>query len=176
MVAEEMDTKTHLYNLLVLLESELRTKQKVADIFEVVSSHTQPGGESEGNFIKYVLRQPLETIFHGQSLTIEGIESKGITQFKKFFFSIKPALDFIVRDLELVGEVKYTKLDLQKLALAIGQATMYVGASSAESYRLSYGIVIFCDIGSTEMITLTEVEESFKKDLWEKNGIFLILI
>lgn len=167
--------KARNFSLLSELELQLAALSK-PDVLELVAANTKPGGEREGTFIKFALRNPLESLFGSLGLTIEGIQSKGRTQFKKDFFGKKPALDFVVHDLELVGEVKYCKLDLQSLATALGQPAMYIGASRAESQQFSYGATIFCNCASSATYCYGEVERQFKLDLWEKQDLYLIVL
>ena len=132
-----------LNNLDLYLKENLLPKKE--DIVKKVQGATPKSGEPEGYFIKLflapLLREFLKENLEG--LIIEGINSKGQTQFKKDFFGSKPAPDFRFKQFNMVGEVKYDKLRLRPFAIAIGQLITYIESSKNETKQSQYGCLIF---------------------------------
>jgi hypothetical protein len=166
-----------LNNLSVYLEDNLQPQKEV--IVAKVKEATPPGGEPEGNFIKLFLAPLLRNFckhkFEG--LIIEGINSKGRTQFKNYFFGSRPAPDFRFKEplpLSLVGEAKYCKLQLRSLAIGLGQLITYIESSNNELEPSQYGYLIFFNTGVSKK--LSRQENNFIKLLWEQENIFITII
>ena len=166
-----------LNNLSLCLKDNLLT-QKVK-IVRKVKGVTPKGGEPEGNFIKLFL-EPLIKEFlkeDSEGLIVEGIDSKGQTQFKGDFFGSKPAPDFRFKaplPFTLVGEVKYGKLQLRSLATALGQLITYIESSESEAEQSQYGYLVFFDTKGSNKIT--EKEKDFIKLIWKRENIFIAII
>jgi len=163
-----------LNNLGLYLKENLLPKKE--DIVKKVRGATPKGGEPEGYFIKLflapLLREFLKENLEG--LTIEGINSKGRTQFKKDFFGSKPAPDFRFKQFNMVGEIKYDKLRLRPLATALGQLITYIESSKNESEPSQYGYLVFFNTNRSKKPT--KQEEDFIRLIWERENIFITII
>lgn len=169
-------SKEQIQNQLIKLEVTLKANlgnQKQIVINKVKSTLT-PGGEAEGFFTKLFLSPILQSVFPND-VTIEGVNSGGKTQYKQLFFGTKPAPDFVIEKLRIVGEVKYESLRTRQLATAIGQILLYMAASKSELQHYEYGCVIYFDTSSLTN-HLSQEETDFQKYLMVNNDIFLILI
>jgi len=165
----------HQFNNLNLYLKERLLPQK-EDIVKRVRGATPKGGEPEGHFIKLFLAPLLKEFFKENigALIIEGINSKGQTQFKNYFFGSKPAPDFRFKQLDTVGEVKYDKLRLRPFITALGQLIAYIESSKKEVERSQYGCLIFFNTEVNE--ESVEQEEEFIKLMWERENIFFAII
>ena len=148
------------------------------NVVKKVREATPKGGEPEGNFIKLflapLLREFLKVNLEG--LIIEGI-NKGQTQFKNYFFGSKPASDFRFKEpltFNLIGEVKYGKLQLRSIATALGQLITYIESSKNESEQSQYGCLIFFNTKQSK--EPTEREKEFINLMWERENIFITII
>lgn len=110
-----------LNNLGLYLKENLLPKKE--GIAKKVLGATPRGSEPEGYFIKLFLAPLLKEFLKEnlEGLIIEGI-NKWQTQFKNYFFGSKPASDFRFKEpltFNLIGEVKYGKLQLRSIATAL---------------------------------------------------------
>lgn len=170
-------TKSKTHKCFKKLEIDLKKTIGINKKFIVsqIRFDTPPKGESEGRFIKDFLSERLQNVFKNK-IVIEGVNSKGRTQFKLPFFKAKPAPDFIIEEpFCVIGEVKYCKLSTRKVGTAIGQILLYLVSSKEESTKYDYGCVIFFDT-SIKLNKLQEKEVSFIEHLWKNENIFLIII
>ena len=170
-------SKTKAYQQFKYLENHLKETigNNKKSIISRVKSKTSYNHECEGVFIKSFLSKNLLNMFL-DNIIIEGIDSKGKTQFKKSFFGSKPAPDFVINNLlTVVGEVKYDSLTARSISLAIGQVLVYLKSSKYESYKYDYGCIIFFD-KSCKSDAIGEKEAEFIKYLWEHENIYLIII
>jgi len=166
-----------LNNLGLYLKENLLPKKE--DIVKKVRGATPKNGESEGYFIKLFLAPLLREFIKEnlEGLIIEGINSKGQTQFKKEFFGSKPAPDFRFTTplpFNLVGEVKYGKLRLRSFATALGQLIVYLESSKNETEQSQYGYLIF--FNTEESKELTEREKEFINLMWKRENMFITII
>jgi len=171
---DKQKTYYKLSNLSLYLKENLLPRKE--DIVKNVLESTPINGEPEGYFIKLFLA-PLQINFlkeNPEGLFIEGINSKGRTQFKKDFFGSKPAPDFIFKKYNTIGEVKYCKLRLRTFAVALGQLIAYIESSKNEVEKSQYGYLIF--FNTEKRNGLTEQEKKFINLMWKRNNIFITII
>ncbi len=170
-------TKTDVDKKLRLLREVIldRLGQNKREIIENVRNSTPKGGEQEGVFSKTYLAPLFRDLFKEDNCVVEGIDSRGLTQFKSAFFNAKPAPDFIVIKLGIVGEIKYEKLMPRLLATAIGQALLYMESSKQEKPSFPYGMVIYFAV-QPDITQLRPSEEAFINSLWEKHNMFIIIV
>jgi len=169
--------KQEVYNFLNSISAYLKDNmqsQKDTIVMKVRKA-TLKGGEPENYFIKLSLAPLLIKFFKQKSkgLIIEGINSRGQTQFKNYFFSSRPAPDFRFKEplpFNLVGENKYCKLQLRSIATGLGQLITYIESSKNESEPSQYGYLNFFNTGVSK--ELSTQENNFIKLLWERENIF----
>lgn len=162
----------HLGTLKTALTSSLGPDKE--SILRRVKAAVAQGGEAEGKFVKLFLSEVLHRVF-GDGVVIEGMDSMGRTQFKRTFFGAKPAPDFVIERLSIVGEVKFAPLTSGRLATAIGQVLVYVAASKMESVQYEYGCLLYFDTAANS-VRLTQEETDFARRLWQNDGIYLIFV
>ena len=168
---EKLDVYGHLKKLETILKEDLVNNKE--NIVKEIESNKRQGGEVEGIFTKRVLSRIMQNAFQN-NVVIEGMDSKGKTKFKQFFFGAKGAPDFIIENPRVVGEVKYGELNLDLLGKAIGKTILYIANSKKQSQKFEYGCIVFFDTSSKFNETVEEGE--FIKYLWENVNVFLIII
>ncbi len=171
---DKQDIYQKLNNIsLCLIENSLPKKESIV---KKIREETPKGCEPEGRFIKIILAPLLKKFFKENSggLIIEGVKSRGQTQFKNYFFSSMPAPDFRFKQLDIVGEVKYDKLRLRPFAIALGQLITYIESSKNEIVQSQYGYLIFFNIEKSK--EPTEQEKKFINLLWKRDNIFITII
>jgi len=171
---DKQEIYRQLNNLSFYLKKNLLPKKE--DIVKKVRGAPPRGDEPEGYFIKLFLAPLLREFFKGNlgGLIIEGINSKGQTQFKKDFFGSKPAPDFRFKQFNMVGEVNYDKLQLRPFVTALGQLITYIKSSKNETEQSKYGCLIF--FNTEESKEPTEREKEFINLMWERENIFIMII
>jgi hypothetical protein len=127
--------KPEVYHFLVKLGDRLSAR--LSPRRDEIVSAVGKGGEPEGRFMKLFLADSLREFFEDRSdsLVIEGINSKGKTQFKISFFGSKPGPDLVFNHPHLftfVGEVKFGPMRLREFATGIGQVIAYIESSRLE--------------------------------------------
>jgi len=164
----------HLNSLSLYFKENLLPSKEY--IVKKIIKETPVGGEPEGRFIKLFLAPLLKEFFkeNPEGLIIEGIKSRCRTQFKNYFFGSKPAPDFILNQLDTVGEVKYDKLRLRSFATALGQLITYIESSKKEIIQSKYGYLIF--FNTEKHKEPTEQEKKFINLMWEQDNIFISII
>jgi hypothetical protein len=173
----KQDVYDFLNNTSIYLKNNLQPQKE--KIVMKVKEAVPKGGEPEGYFIKNFLAHLLSEFFKQKSegLIIEGINSKGQTQFKNYFFNSRPAPDFRFKKslpFNLVGEFKYCKLQLRSIAIGVGQLMTYIESSKIESEPSQYGYLIFFNTGVSK--ELSTQENNFIRLLWEQENIFITII
>ena len=163
-----------LNNISYYLKENLSSQKD--DFIKRVQKATPKGCEPEGHFIKIVLSPLLEEFFKEnlEGLIIEGVRSRGSTQFKNYFFGSRPAPDFRFNQLDTVGEVKYARLRLRSFATALGQLITYIESSKNEIVPSKYGYLIFFNTEKSK--ELQEQEKKFINLIWKRDNIFITII
>ena len=171
MAAEKKEVFVKLKKLEEVLRQNFTHKKA---IIEDAKKYRPPPREPEGYFTKKHLGKVLKSVF-SDDVKIEGLD-KDYIRFRNKFFNATPVPDFFVTNsINVIGEVKYSHLNLECVGKAIGKIILYLTASKNENRQFDYGCIVCFDT-SLKFNAMQPIEKSFKNSLWENENIYLIII